>query len=398
MERAIEHAIASRDITRASRLIVLAAVPLLSAGRMVTVNRWFESLSWPEALADRPLALMRGLAAGLSAQGRDEIERWLAIADAGPDIGPLVNGITSLHAGVAMVRSTYLSRGIAEAERGARLVLASEPAGSEWRYAGLFPLGQALFFAGRGEEARAPLEEARTLPGAQRRATTSVALSYLALIELADGDVARSERFARDALALAVANNHASSVAAANPHLALGAVLMHGPDLRTALDHLEQAVKLAGLSGSTYWYVHALIYLAAARHRQGDDAGARDALALARTDLDGLPDRGVLDALHDATSEELLHRTPRDSHLGDELSEAELRVLREMTSGSSVRDTATALWLSPNTVKSHRRNIYRKLGVHAREELAERVLERGLLDGVSSDAGPAAFGSFDDEP
>ena len=398
IERAIDHAIASRDVARASALVTRAAVPLLSTGRMETVNRWFEAFSWPEALADRPIALMRALAAGLSAHGRDEIERWLAIADAGPDVGPLVNGVTSIHSGVAMVRSTYLSRGIAEAERGARLVLEREPAGSEWRYAGLFPLGQALFLAGRGEEARAPLEEARTLPGAPRRATTSIALSYLALIELADGDGVTSERLARDALALTVANNHSSSVAAANPHLALGAVLMHGPNLRAALDHLEQAVTLAGLSGSTYWYVHALIYLAAARHRQGDEAGARDALALARTDLDSLPDTGMLGPLYHATSEELLHRTPRTRTSATNSARPNFAFCTRWHADAPVRDAAEALWLSPNTVKTHRRNIYRKLGVHTRKELADRALELGLRDDRSHHAAPTGSGRVGDEP
>ena len=86
---------------------------------------------------------------------------------------------------IAMVSSTYLSRGVAQSERAARLVLESEPAASPWRYAGLVPLGQALFLAGRREEARAPLEEAWTLPGARGRATSILALAYLALIELA---------------------------------------------------------------------------------------------------------------------------------------------------------------------------------------------------------------------
>ena len=49
IEHAIDHAIASRDVTRASALVMRAAVPLLSAGRMTTLNRWFDSLSWPEA-------------------------------------------------------------------------------------------------------------------------------------------------------------------------------------------------------------------------------------------------------------------------------------------------------------------------------------------------------------
>ena len=53
---------------------------MVSAGRMTTLNRWFDALSWPEARADRELATMRALTARLSGQGRDEVERWLRAA------------------------------------------------------------------------------------------------------------------------------------------------------------------------------------------------------------------------------------------------------------------------------------------------------------------------------
>ena len=51
LEHAVDHAIASRDVARASTLVTRLAVPLLSAGRMATLNRWFDLLSWPEARA-----------------------------------------------------------------------------------------------------------------------------------------------------------------------------------------------------------------------------------------------------------------------------------------------------------------------------------------------------------
>ena len=122
-ELAIDHAIASRDLARVSSLLMRTAVPLLSVGRMSTLNRWFEALSWPEAMSDRELAAIRALTARLSGQGRDEVERWLRVAEAGPDYGPLSNGITSLGSVIAIISSTYLVRGIANAEREARLVL-----------------------------------------------------------------------------------------------------------------------------------------------------------------------------------------------------------------------------------------------------------------------------------
>ena len=385
IERAIEHAIASRDVTRASMLVMRGAIPLLSAGRMTTLKRWFDSLSWPEAQADRELALMRALCARLSGEGRDEIERWLRVAEDGPDYGPLANGITSVSSTVAMISSTYLSRGIADAEQSARLVLENEPAESEWRYAGLVPLGQALFLVGRPEDARAPLEEARTLPGWRLHATSILALAYLSLIELASGDAQRSEQLARDALDLAVELGHIASAAAANAHLALGCALMSGADLHAAIEHLERAVELAGTDESSYWHAHANIYLAAARHRLGDSDGAGDALVRARAELDELPDVGILGDLYWKTDDALHHRARHEGFLGEELSDAERRVFDLLVEGLSVSDVARELWLSPNTVKTHRRNIYRKLGATTREEMIELAARAGIPEPTDRD-------------
>ena len=47
-------------------------------------------------------------------------------------------------------------------------------------------------------------------------------------------------------------------------------------------------------------------------------------------------------------------------------------MLRGFASGASLGDVARELYLSPNTVKTHRRTIYRKLGVSTREQLLER--------------------------
>ena len=388
LERAIEHAIASRDVTRSSTLVMVAAVPMLSVGRMGTLNRWFDLLSWPEALADRQLAAMRALSAGLGGLGREEVERWLAVAEGGPSFGPLPNGITSMRSCVAMVSSIYLSRGIENAVRSAQLVLDSEPTGSPWRYAGLVPLGQALYLAGRSVEARAPLEEARTLPGARGHVSTALGMAYLALVELEGGNADQSERIAREALAIAGELGHGASFGAVNPHLALGRALMHGTDLHGAVEQLERAAELAGPESPSYWHAHALLHLAAARHRLGDEDGAQETLSRCRTELDELPDLGMLGALFEETDQALHHRARRDGFFGEELSDAERRVLELFASGRSVSEVAQELWLSANTVKTHRRSIYRKLGASTREDMLERAEAAGLLDGRPSNVHP----------
>jgi LuxR family maltose regulon positive regulatory protein len=62
-----------------------------------------------------------------------------------------------------------------------------------------------------------------------------------------------------------------------------------------------------------------------------------------------------------------------------ELSERELAVLRLLASKLSRREIAAELYVSFNTVKTHMRAIFRKLGVASRPEAVERARELGLL-------------------
>jgi LuxR family transcriptional regulator, maltose regulon positive regulatory protein len=56
----------------------------------------------------------------------------------------------------------------------------------------------------------------------------------------------------------------------------------------------------------------------------------------------------------------------------DELSERELGVLRQLASDLTQREIGRELCLSLNTVKSHTRSIFRKLGVSGREQAVAR--------------------------
>jgi len=63
----------------------------------------------------------------------------------------------------------------------------------------------------------------------------------------------------------------------------------------------------------------------------------------------------------------------------EELSQGELRVLRYLPTNLGVPEIAAELYLSTNTVKTHMRHIYAKLGVHRRTEAVERARGLGLL-------------------
>jgi LuxR family transcriptional regulator, maltose regulon positive regulatory protein len=83
----------------------------------------------------------------------------------------------------------------------------------------------------------------------------------------------------------------------------------------------------------------------------------------------------ILDALAGRSS------PPRgsDAPLQDELSEAELRVIRYLPSNLTASEIASELVVSTNTVRTHMRHIYAKLDAHTRSEAVARARELGLV-------------------
>ena len=153
---------------------------------------------------------------------------------------------------------------------------------------------------------------------------------------------------------------------------------MSGPPKRLISRMPVGEVTLISVSPS-YWHSHALLRLADARHRIGRPADATEALEAARFELKALPDAGMLESLLTEKEERLHGRPRREGFLGEALSESELRVLSRLAEGQSLREVAKDLYLSLNTVKTHRRTIYRKLGANTREEALERAAELDLF-------------------
>jgi DNA-binding CsgD family transcriptional regulator len=61
------------------------------------------------------------------------------------------------------------------------------------------------------------------------------------------------------------------------------------------------------------------------------------------------------------------------------LSQAETRILRYLPTNLTVPEIASQLHLSVNTVRTHMRHLYKKLGTHRRHEAVERARALGLL-------------------
>jgi LuxR family maltose regulon positive regulatory protein len=157
------------------------------------------------------------------------------------------------------------------------------------------------------------------------------------------------------------------------------------------------------LTNAHLWEVQAFLLDAIARDALGDAGAARRALerALHLAKPEGLlypfladPAPELLErhrrhgTAYAALIAEILNvlagrkpvqRPGEPQHLREPLSQAETRVLRYLPTKLSAPEIADQLYLSVNTVKTHMRHLYDKLGVHRRHEAVEQARALGLL-------------------
>jgi LuxR family maltose regulon positive regulatory protein len=127
---------------------------------------------------------------------------------------------------------------------------------------------------------------------------------------------------------------------------------------------------------------NALLHLSRVHHRQGLDVVAHDELEEARMLVRSCPDPGsrilrLIARAQGTVLRPMRAALPLDG--SEELSERELGVLRLLASNLTQREIGRELYLSLNTVKSHTRSIFRKLGVSGREQAVTRARELELI-------------------
>ena len=214
-------------------------------------------------------------------------------------------------------------------------------------------------------------------------AATVYALGNRAAIALDEQDDAAAETLITEAIELMQRSGLEDHPWAGIAHIVYGTLRGRRREQVLAAEEVERGLALGERIGAWQLIVCACLALAEVRKQQGQSAAARRLLARVRDILGSLPDPGDGFARLERTEKALRLRAPRDHAAPGapywELSQRELDVLRLLPSQLSQREMAAELFVSFNTVRTHTRVIFSKLGVTSRAEAVARARELGLL-------------------
>jgi LuxR family maltose regulon positive regulatory protein len=380
-EEALEHAAAAGDDRVVAELLVASHRELLRSGREATLLRWVERIGTPALVNAPELCAAGAIASGLLCRSPSERANLLSLADRSVRERP--ERLTPyVAATMGLARGAWIDGDAGVAVANARLAADMGRRGAdEIAVPALAALAFALYVIGELDEARGVAEEALARPEANARPHgLAYALATLALLDLELGRPHAAETRARRALDVAEAAKLTGSWSSGLPHTAHGAALLALGEMAGGEREAERGEVTRRSPEPTVEHVHALLVLAEARiARRRLTAAARD-LEQAAEGLAALADAGRLPAYAHALEQRLTEARTAVPALVEEPSPSELAVLRLLATELTQREIGAELYLSLNTVKTHTRGIYRKLGASAREDAVARAEALGLIE------------------
>jgi LuxR family maltose regulon positive regulatory protein len=390
---AAEQAGAGRDYAFVARLLAENHASMLQSGLSASLLRGVRSLPEADLLRYPILPLAAAVAVGLTGGPALERRRFLALADRAKAEHP-GEVLAAYHdAADAMTRALWIDDDVGEAvSHGRRAVALAQSGGANIYIAALAGLAGALYMAGEIDAAGDAAQRAlRQIHAGHPNLERIEAWSTLALVSVERGRLAAARNHADEAKELVREIGLRHSWSGGSAAAAQAAVLAAEGKLGEAEREAEHAERMRRGPEANVPLAWTLILLAAIRARRGRLSQAEAALQEARHMLGELRDPGRLPVLVGGAAA-LLAQTTADADAGsmrEPLSPAELESLRLLATDLSQREIGAQLYVSLNTVKTHKRNIYRKLGATSREDAVARAAAFGLLDTAETSEPPA---------
>ena len=380
---AMAHASAGGEHKVVAELLAEEHLALIRSGAGRTLLLWARTLPDDVLIAHPEVAVAAAIATVVVGEGTMERRRYLGLVDQAQTARPEARNAYVRSAALicrALAIEGGVARAVADGRRAVELTEADQPDLAPGARAAC---ARALYFAGDPEEARAAALSSLEHPEVTRHTPALIhAHSTLALAALAEERRSLARTHAEQARELVGRLGSSRSWLGANVTAAMGAVLEAEGEPAEAERELATAEHFFRDDVPTVHHTWLLVLLARVRAHRGRLERAVEALRFAREALVEIPDGGVLPGLVAEVERELELAGARagTGAVLEAPSEAELAVLRLMATDLSTREIGEHLFLSPNTVRSHRRALYRKLDVHSRAEAIARATALGLLD------------------
>jgi LuxR family maltose regulon positive regulatory protein len=381
---AVRHAVAAGTPRVAADLLSDQWSLLLQSGDLAGIVQSLEVLSDDFVRTDPRLCLIRAwMTINLGRVG--DLADWIDAADTAlkesDESDKMVFGAA---AGMLRCIEAYLTGNaggaIDAATRAVELDAVEIP---PWRSVGCPVLGIALYWTGRPEESVETLQPAvRRAREAGNHLAQLHGTGCLALAAADRGEMPVVSTLVGQALQIQETHGFRDHWAGAMTLLAQGRMELDAGRLDHAVAAITEAVRLSRRGLARIELAYGLLSLAQIELRRGRPSETTNLVNEAQHALSSCADPGVVLQLASSLARQVGVVSSQDAPrlpFGEKLSDRERSVLLLLPTELSLPDIASSLFVSSNTVKTHTRAIYRKLGVARRIEAVDRAQELGLI-------------------
>jgi LuxR family maltose regulon positive regulatory protein len=381
IDEAIHHLVAAGDMQGAAELIAAGWATAFNRGRLSTVSGWLDVLP-PETVSGNPrLSLARAWVA-LDSGHLDDARGWIEAVQAARAGG--TTDVDNIGAKVVVLRAVHrfrsgdLAAALDTARRAISLDLGDAPVGGPVAYC---VYGAALYFSGDTHDAQGAFRAAVSLAEkVGNHLAHRYALGYLAMISAHQGQLAAAEELIRRATGSSRDLADEEHFVDMMVSLATAIILDMRGDAAAAAEAADMAVGLARRGAGILEVANALLARAEILGHLGEhpqrQASRNEAAMLLRRCTDAGIVARLLTAAQRGTGVEVGAR--QGDTVAEELTAKEHEVLGLLATRLSRREIGQRLYVSLNTVKTHQRALYRKLGVENRTAAVTRARELGL--------------------
>jgi LuxR family transcriptional regulator, maltose regulon positive regulatory protein len=354
-EQAIDHALEAGAFAEATELVSRTWDEVAAGGRQAMVADWLRRFP-PEIVRESPRLLL--VQAGLA-----------------PSSGGRPDEPASADAGLETLRAAFPWGDVGSGYEAALRAAEAQGPGSPFRAAVCWSL--ALGSYNQGDLATADhwfAEAAEAGERDERWLIAASALAYRSFIACENGEPTEQARLAGQAGNLA--HDHDVDRVKGEVDVAVGASLATAGRPDEALPVMARGISVLRKFGSPLDLANGLLCEARFLRAVGRDDDAASAIKEAEQTIETCRDPGVLPERLEALRPS---RPSRRRAATPELTERERAVLRMLNGPLSEREIGRELYLSHNTIHSHTKSIYRKLGASSRREAVKLARTHAII-------------------